>query len=81
MISGSTIVYFADPYCLWQRGLKKNTNDLLRQYCPKSIDYQKDRAIRSEWHHSKAQWQTEKETWLQTSSSINGWTYAAAIAA
>ncbi|WP_041766505.1 IS30 family transposase [Psychromonas ingrahamii] len=34
-------VYFADPYCSWQRGLNENTNGLLRQYWQKSTDFKK----------------------------------------
>lgn len=34
-------VYFAAPYCSWQRGLNEHTSGLLRQYWPKATDFKK----------------------------------------
>lgn len=40
-------VYFADPYCSWQKGAVENTNKLIRQYIPKkdSFDNYTDKRI------------------------------------
>ena len=36
--TGAT-VYFAYPYRFWERGTNENTNGLLRQYFPRSLDF------------------------------------------
>ena len=35
----SMTVYFAYPYHFWERGTNENTNGLLRQYFPKTMDF------------------------------------------
>ena len=35
-----TDIYFADPYCSWQKGNIEHTNKLIRQYIPKGIDFE-----------------------------------------
>ena len=32
-------VYFSHPYCSWERGTIENTNGLLRQYLPRSMNF------------------------------------------
>lgn len=34
-----TDIYFADPYCSWEKGNIEHTNKLIRQYIPKGTDF------------------------------------------
>ena len=33
-----TVVYYADPYCSWQKGMNENCNGILRRFIPKGTD-------------------------------------------
>jgi IS30 family transposase len=35
----ATKVYFAHPYCSWEKGAIENANGLIRQYLPKQLDF------------------------------------------
>ena len=36
-----TIVYYADPYSSWQKGMNENYNGILRKFIPKGMDLNK----------------------------------------
>ena len=36
-----TVVYYADPYSSWQKGMNENCNGILRRFIPKGVDLKK----------------------------------------
>jgi IS30 family transposase len=49
-------VYFAHPYCSWERGLNENTNCLIRQYFTKGSSFEnitddEDEAVMNKLNH------------------------------
>lgn len=38
-LKDNVVVYFADPYCAWQKGAIEHANKLIRQYIPKKSNF------------------------------------------
>jgi len=71
--------YFADPHSPWQRGSNENTNGLLRQYLPRSINLaalsQRELNFIAERLNNRPRqtlnWMTPNEAWVAQLQSLN----------
>lgn len=67
-----TNVYFAHPYCSWERGLNENTNGLLRQFFPKETDFRDINQVDVDWAIDMLNSRPRKGLDFQTPNQLMG---------
>lgn len=66
-------VYFANPYCSWERGTNENTNWLLRQFIPKKTDFEKITQNQLKYYVSLINWRPRKRLNYKTPHEVFFW--------
>ena len=64
-------VYFADPYCAWQKGTNENSNGLLREFYPKGrnlsrvapVTLKRNLALINAWPRKVLNWSSAADLW------------------